>query len=343
MTESAAGPGDGDRPRILIVDDTPANLVAMRRLLAREDADLVEAGSGNEALAACLEQDFACILLDVQMPDMDGFEVAATLQGEERMRDTPVIFITAAYTEDLDRLRGYDFGAVDYLAKPVDDRVLRSKVRVFLELYRTRQKLQRALEDLFERSHRLQEEVTRRQQAEEAARHQATHDPLTGLPNRLLFNDRLEGAVERARRRQRSFALMYLDIDGFKPVNDLHGHAAGDALLRQIARRLLDSVRGLDTVARIGGDEFALILEEPAGRADALDGGRRLVEALARPFRLSDPVEVTVGVSIGVAMYPEDASSGEVLVGLADAAMYRAKRSGRGQVVDAGAQPRVSS
>ena len=118
--------------KILIVDDTYANLVAMRRLLAHCGAQIVEARSGNEALALCLDHEFALILLDVNMPDMDGFEVAALLGESEQLRDTPIIFVTAAYADDLNRLKGYRSGAVDYIAKPINDAILQSKVRVFL-------------------------------------------------------------------------------------------------------------------------------------------------------------------------------------------------------------------
>ncbi|HEV2682304.1 MAG TPA: response regulator, partial [Rhodanobacter sp.] len=132
-------------PKILIVDDTAANLVAMRRLLARSGAQIFEARSGNEALALCLDHRFALILLDVHMPDMDGFEVATLLGEAEQLRDTPIIFVTAAYADDLNRLKGYRSGAVDYIAKPINDVILQSKVRVFLELYAARAELQQTL------------------------------------------------------------------------------------------------------------------------------------------------------------------------------------------------------
>ena len=124
-------------PKILVVDDTPANLLVMRRLLAKIEVQLVEAASGAAALSACLDHDFALILLDVNMPEMDGFEVASLLQEEITTRQTPIIFVTAAYGDDLHRLKGYNSGAVDYIAKPINDQILLSKVRVFLDLYRT--------------------------------------------------------------------------------------------------------------------------------------------------------------------------------------------------------------
>ncbi len=316
------------RPKILVVDDTPANLVAMRRLLAKVEAELVEASSGNAALAATLDHEFALVLLDVNMPDMDGFEVASHLAEEEGTRNTPVIFVTAAMVDDLNRLKGYSFGAVDYIAKPINDTILLSKVRVFLELYRGKQQLRQLVSE-------LEYEVATRRQAEEQVRHQATHDPLTDLPNRALFLDRLDGALERSRRSQRPFALLYIDIDGFKPVNDTHGHLVGDQLLRQIAARLLGRMRKSDTVARLGGDEFAVILEEAVeAPAAALSAAEALCLLLREPYDLGSGIEVTVGASIGVACHPhvpvdETATPGDSLIRAADDAMYRAKRGGK--------------
>lgn len=329
------------RPKILAVDDTPANLVAMRRLLAKVDADIIEASSGNEALAACLDHEFALILLDVNMPEMDGFEVASLLAEDETTRGTPIIFVTAAYADDLHRLKGYDAGAVDYIAKPINDIILQSKVRVFLELYHSRMRVQLMMEQLFQHNHRLQDEVQQRERAEAQARHEATHDPLTGLPNRMLFNDRLHGAIERARRRRTPFALLFVDLDGFKPVNDTHGHHVGDLLLKAIAVRMIDVLRALDTVARLGGDEFALILEEPASAEDAVASAERLLRRLRQPYELipaegAVPLTVTIGASIGLAVFPDDAGDAETLLRRADDAMYAGKRGGKNRCVRAG-------
>jgi len=320
------------RPKILVVDDTPANLVAMRRLLSKVDAELVEADSGNAALAATLDHEFALVLLDVNMPDMDGFEVASHLAGEDRTRDTPIIFVTAAMVDDLDRLKGYSFGAVDYIAKPINDTILLSKVRVFLDLYRGKQQLRRLVRE-------LEGEVAVRKRAEEQVRHEATHDALTGLPNRALFLDRLDGALERSRRTQRPFALLYIDIDGFKPVNDTHGHLAGDQLLQAIAARLLSRMRKSDTVARLGGDEFAVILEEAMDAPGvALKAAEELCLMLREPYELGPDIRVTVGASIGVACQLSQPAEGgakprDALIRAADDAMYRAKRGGKNRCV----------
>jgi len=325
-------------PKILVVDDTAANLVAMRRLLAHSGAELFEARSGNEALALCLDHEFALILLDVNMPDMDGFEVASLLGEAEHLRDTPIIFVTAAYADDMNQLKGYRSGAVDYIAKPINDVILQSKVRVFLELYAARAKLRQTAAELAERNEQLTREIAERQLIETMVRHQASHDPLTGLPNRMLFHDRLHGAIQRASRHLTRFALAFVDIDGFKQVNDSHGHAAGDALLQEIAARLSAHLRGNDTVARLGGDEFALLLEEIDEPRVALQLCEKLCAVLREPYSLrvnGEPVEVRVGASIGIAPYAPDeqADADERLMRAADRAMYAAKRSGKNRCV----------
>jgi len=301
------------RPKILVVDDTPANLVAMRRLLAKMDCEVVEVADGNAALSACLDHEFALILLDVQMPGMDGFEVATLLAESDECKRAPIIFVTAAYKDDLNRLTGYEVGAVDYIAKPINEFILLSKVKVFLDLYRSRAALKIA---------------------ELAARHRATHDPLTDLPNRMLFADRLAGGIARARRESRLLALIYIDIDRFKPVNDRYGHATGDALLKAIATRLRTMLRASDTVARLGGDEFAALLENIDSRADAEALVELMQQALSRPFSLqlaghTATVDVQVGASLGLAIYPDDGDSDDALIAHADARMYALKNAGR--------------
>jgi diguanylate cyclase (GGDEF)-like protein len=324
--------------KILIVDDTYANLVAMRRLLAHCGAQIVEARSGNEALALCLDHEFALILLDVNMPDMDGFEVAALLGESEQLRDTPIIFVTAAYADDLNRLKGYRSGAVDYIAKPINDAILQSKVRVFLDLYAARAELQEALATLSERNRQLTAEMAEREVIESMVRHQASHDMLTGLPNRVLFHDRLHGAIQRAQRQQGHFALACIDIDGFKNVNDQHGHPVGDALLQEVAARLTATLRDSDTVARLGGDEFALILEDIEYPDVALQLCQELCRAIAEPYRLTangGSVEVHIGASIGIApqLPGNRPDADEQLIQAADRAMYEAKRGGKNRCV----------
>lgn len=165
----------------------------------------------------------------------------------------------------------------------------------------------------------------------EELRHMAQHDPLTGLPNRALFSDRLENELARAKRQGGHFALIFLDLDRFKPVNDTYGHAVGDRLLQQVARRLKDTVRASDTVGRIGGDEFVVLMPMIAEAEAASVLAEKLRQVIARPFKL-DGRELTISCSLGVALYPDDGADEIMLTNRADEAMYRAKESGRDAV-----------
>jgi diguanylate cyclase (GGDEF)-like protein/PAS domain S-box-containing protein len=172
-------------------------------------------------------------------------------------------------------------------------------------------------------------DITEHKQTEERIQRVAHHDSLTGLPNRLLFGDRLEQAISMAKRESRQFALLYLDLDKFKPVNDTLGHAIGDELLQAVAERIRRQVRESDTVARIGGDEFAVILFSIARTEEAQGVADKISAAIATPFQLSSQKEgVTIGVSIGITIYPTDGTEADMLIEAADQAMYRAKEAG---------------
>ncbi|MCJ2140630.1 sensor domain-containing diguanylate cyclase [Methylobacterium sp. E-066] len=171
----------------------------------------------------------------------------------------------------------------------------------------------------------LYEDVTERRQAEALLHHMAHHDPLTGLPNRHLFEARLDRAT--AEPTGRGCALLCIDLDGFKPVNDLYGHAAGDALLRRMAERLQDGLGDRDIAARLGGDEFALLLAD-APASTVLDRAHRLHRRLTEPYDVGAGRPVLVGAAIGIACAPQHAAQAQGLVERADAAMYQAKRLG---------------
>lgn len=176
----------------------------------------------------------------------------------------------------------------------------------------------------------LTTDITEQKRAEARILRVAHHDSLTGLPNRLLFNDRLDQSIRLAKRGARPFALLFLDLDKFKQVNDALGHAAGDELLKQVAALIVRQVRDADTVARVGGDEFTVILHEVLRREGAEIVAKRIIEALSTPILLGGMHSVEVGASIGIALCPTDALDPDSLIRLADAAMYRAKQAGRG-------------
>ena len=306
----------GDPASILLVDDRPENMVALEAVLEPLGQRLVRATSGEEALRRVLAEDFAVILLDVEMPGLDGFQTAEYIKSRQRTRHIPIIFITAeSHRPQL--FRGYEAGAVDFLQKPFDSTVLTSKVSVFVDL------------------HRLKRE------AEQLA-HRAVHDALTGLPNRVLLMDRLQVALAGVERRTTQVAVFFFDLDGFKLVNDTLGHEAGDELLGHVAERLTELVRPADTVARFAGDEFAVIAEVP-GEEDATDIARRILEAIAAPFVL-EAGETFVTASIGIALASGGDEDSESLLREADAAMYRAKQlgGGRHEIYDSRMRARAS-
>ncbi|HET7689119.1 MAG TPA: EAL domain-containing protein [Nocardioidaceae bacterium] len=297
---------------ILVVDDEPQNVRLLELFLQQEGYLTRGASSGIEALDAIATQAPDLILLDVMMPDADGYGIARTLKADPVTAGIPVILISALGDRTA-RLKALAAGAEDFLTKPVDRAELWLRVRNLLRLKDLGDALQQMAADL------------ERQVSERTAdlQHLAHFDALTGLPNRTLFFERLSKTLPVA-----DAAVLFLDVDGFKYVNDTRGHAAGDALLRQVGERLTGCLRLRDTVGRLGGDEFAAILIVEDGAASAAIVAQKLLEVMRVPFEI-DGVQVNVTVSIGIALQPEDASVPELLLQYADTAMYRAKEAGR--------------
>lgn len=171
-------------------------------------------------------------------------------------------------------------------------------------------------------------DISEQKLTEQELYQRAHHDPLTGLANRLLLDDRLKRAIAQGQRSQKRIALLYLDLDRFKPINDQYGHQVGDAVLCEVARRLKNTVRDVDTVARVGGDEFIILLPEEELRADAVSVAERIHDELKRPIEYQD-LQLAIGVSIGIALCPEDADEPEALITCADVAMYKTKMATR--------------
>ena len=341
-------PQNVSKPKVLVVNDDAASLLALTSLLtygqAREDYEVQTARSGEEALRAVLNEEFAVILLDVSMPGMDGFETADAIHSHPRTAAVPIIFITAYYADEVYRLKGYQQGAVDYLFTPVIPQVLQAKVAVFVEMAKKNLELQektrqleelnqdlqaQRLRDLQRVNAALQAEIAERRQAEQRAHQLATRDPLTKLPNRRSLIERLEHALAHAARHQESLAVLFLDLDSFKAINDSLGHDIGDALLVQVAARLDAAVRESDMAARLGGDEFVVLLDGLANAEDADKVVRKIAASLALPYEVGHHVLET-SASIGVSLYPRNGASPQELIRNADLAMYHAKQQGRG-------------
>ena len=441
-------PAGSRNPKILLVDDRPENLLALEALLEGQELTLIRALSGNEALGLMLDHDFALVLMDVQMPEMDGFETADLMRGSERTRHVPIIFVTALNREKKYISQGYRSGAVDYLPKPIDPDILISKVNVFVELYRSRaalaesnRRLERSvlelkcsedeliqkeekyraileaspdpmiirdlcgkinfinsaftqcfgwtLEDIsgdgcklfpdeawqktqgmteriqehrsftgIETSHYTKNgelievscsgavfnntrgrplgivmhirDITKRKRQEETIKHLAFHDILTDLPNRKLYMQHLQRDLEKAKRKGEMLAVMFLDLDNFKVVNDSLGHDVGDKLLQEVALRLRDCLRKSDVISRLGGDEFTILLPNLHSSRNAETAADKILETLRDPFVI-EGLEMVVRASIGISLFPDHGDDPDLLLKRADKAMYMAKKMGRNQ------------
>ena len=337
-------------PKVLVVNDNPATLLALESILTmpaeKTGYVVISAQSGEDALRKILKHEFAVILLDINMPKMNGFETAEAIRAHPRWAAIPIIFITAHYADDVSRLKGYQFGAVDYLYTPVVPEVLVTKVGIFVELAKQKMELQaktaeleklnrdlrvQRLQDLERVNIELQAEIVERKHAEQRVYELAIKDALTGLLNRRSLIQHLEHAVAYSARHKTRFAVLFMDLDNFKQINDSFGHATGDQLLIQVAGRLRKAVREADVVARLGGDEFIVLLKGLSTGAEAATVAEKISRSLASPYALGERA-VNTSASIGMAMYPQDGAFAQALIQNADKAMYRAKEKMRGSI-----------
>ncbi|MCU7834058.1 MAG: EAL domain-containing protein [gamma proteobacterium symbiont of Taylorina sp.] len=441
------------QPKILIVDDISANIIALKALLSSLPVQTIAATSGNEALALTLEHDFALILLDVQMPEMNGYEVAEFLREEEETQQVPIIFVTAVYKDEQHLLQGYGAGAVDYIEKPINEEILLSKVKIFLELHQQKEQLAELLKKEKEHNLLLKKEVTERIEAEQRlrnlsqvveqsptaaiitnanseiqyvnaqfealtgytldevrgkktsllksddtpdeiykdmwetilsgktwrgeinnrskngdtfwvyatvsaihnARDEITHfvsvqenitlrkqyeerllkqsnfDDITELPNRLLAIDRLNQALASTKRSKLNLALMYIDLDDFKKINDSMGHDTGNKILVECASRLTQLMRSDDTVARLGGDEFLILMVGLEDREGAERAAEKILNALSNPYEVNEEdqsEQMFLSASIGITYAPDNGFETQSLIQNSEAAMYHAKKAG---------------
>jgi diguanylate cyclase len=304
---------------ILVVDDAHENIQILNKIL-KADYQILFATNGKDAIqsAVCKKPDV--ILLDIVMPGMDGLEVCQALQDNSETIDIPIIFITGKADIETET-KGFACGAVDFITKPINPTVVRARVQTHLILKKQRDSLENS-------NAQLLKEIQERKKLEDKLRKQAEFDSLTTLPNRKLFQDRLGQAILLAQRTAKPIALMFIDLDRFKGINDTLGHDAGDELLIEAGNRLSKSVRKSDTVARFGGDEFTVILPqiEHTSMVDLV--ARKILEQMRLPFSLKKQ-DVTISSSIGISIYPSDGTTIEELLKSADSAMYQAKESGR--------------
>lgn len=408
---------------VLIADDDATIRLIMREVLEQAGFQVVEASDGDSALQTFMRLAPDVVLLDVEMPELDGFSVCKMIRDQETQRQTPIFIVTGLDdTESVDR--AYHVGATDFISKPIAWPVLAHRIRyamraseAFNELkglilglpdpifvldengqvldclsdveIRSAKKLNglkdaslddfllgkdaekarerillalntgepQILEHMLDDGDRhfetrfvargkdsvlaIVREITERKRSEVRIYDLAYYDSLTGLPNRRLFGKELERTVQHATQHQQQFAMLYIDLDRFKRINDTLGHSVGDALLKSVAKRLAGCTRSADYVARVegkeadgfslarlGGDEFVVLLHDIGSEEAAASVASRIVSALTPPFSCESH-QFVITPSIGIAMFPQDGRSGEELLMNADTAMYQAKAAGR--------------
>ena len=292
--------------QVLLIEDNPDDALLLREAV-RDDGlssfEFTVAENLNTGLEFLRQNEFNVILLDLGLPDSQGLASFETVRNAYPGK--PVVVLSVLADEKL-ALEAVQSGAQDYLVKgPMGWKIASRSIRYAIE----------------------------RKRMEEHLHYMATHDVLTGLPNRKLFDDRLTHGIERARRLRKGengkweLAVMLLDLDNFKSANDRLGHPQGDILLQTVSALLKNSVRESDTVARMGGDEFTLIFENVNGKDNTNILAKKVLAVFDRPFQLKGH-EFRITASIGISLYPQDGQDAETLLTYADIAMYRAKQYG---------------
>ena len=321
-----------EKHSVLLVDDRPEKLLALKNLLSGPELNILTADSGNGALGLMVDRDFALVLLHVHMPDMDGFEVAELMKGTERTKDIPIIFVTSGVTEEKNMLKGCESVVVDYLFEPLVPELVRCKVRVFLELQQQKLLLEQTAQDLKKKVNELNEYRKVIESQNMVLNELSIKDGLTGLYNHHHMEEVLVQEFARAERYRTNLSCLLMDLDYFKTVNDTFGHAFGDFVLKEFSARMKSGTRESDFSFRYGGEEFMALLPntdlvEAKVVAEKI---RKLCENM--PYSDGkDSKEVTI--SIGLASVKEHAPDDErELLAYADKALYQAKAEGRNRV-----------
>lgn len=296
--ESKAAQAQRPSINVLVVDDDRSTRNALRVTLEHEGFFVVEAEDGEKALSMLKQVKPDVILMDGIMPVMDGFTACAKLQETAVGRATPVLMVTSL--EDPAAVeRALAAGASDFIPKPIHFAVLAQRIRRIFEA----------------------------NQAEQAVKELASNDHLTGLPNRAIFFEQLGMRIDHARKHSERFAVIYLDLDRFKYINDTMGHEAGDQVLTAVANRMRRTVLGTDCVARLGGDEFTVVLSDSDDLSNVAQRAQQLCAAISQVNQL-DGEDLYVTASAGIAIYPGDGQQAGELLRRAETAMYLAKKNG---------------
>jgi len=334
------------KPQLLVVDDIGDNRSILKRRFESRGFDVTEAESGHAAIELIESSAFDLVLLDVMMPGIDGLETLRRIRSRKSASALPVIMVTAK-SESGNIVEALEQGANDYVTKPVDFAVALARVNTQISRRRAEQQvvlaneeLRKANEDLegrveertkrlIDANQRLKKEISDREELQAKSQYLAYHDSLTGLGNRLLFKEQLEEALEDVTLTPHPLAVLFLDLDGFKAVNDTLGHSVGDLLLKSIAAKLRDLLPSTDRIARLGGDEFAILQVSCQQPASSISLAEKIIDVVGHTHGI-DGHDVTVGASVGIAVaYPGEMNT-ENFLKSADLAMYAAKSEGRG-------------
>gem|GEM_PF-5991746 len=282
---------------IIIADDDPSILLLLSHILKEDNYEVTEARSGMEAIELCREHTFDLAIFDLVMPNIDG--ITACKEITLQVSNPPPVLIITSLDDDISVTNAFNAGAIDYVTKPINWSVFKQRVKRIVESEKNRQKVKRL----------------------------EFHDSLTGLPNRTLLLDRLESAILRAQRNQNMLALLMVDIDNLKLINETLGHNNGDKIILSVANRLHKSIRDTDTLSRSGGDEFILIIENIHHLEDAALMAEKFSRIIDHRMTIMDQ-DIHIKASIGISIYPQDGITIGSLLSNGDAALYRAKEQG---------------
>jgi diguanylate cyclase (GGDEF)-like protein len=324
-------PKDEAQYKILIIDDVPKNIQVAASILQKNGYQMAFAQDGATALTQIKTKRFDLILLDIMMPQMDGYEVCRRIRSNPANKEIPIIFLTAK--EDADSIvKGFELGAMDYLTKPFNGAELQARVQTHLELYRSKK-------ELLSTNLRLNREISERIKVEKELEHSkeeyrklSIHDSLTGFYNTRHLYSAMETLTAESQSKGLNFSLIFMDIDNFKRVVDTHGHLNGSKALAEVAKTIKSCLVAPAYGVAYGGDEFVVVLpgfDYPTALEKAEEIRSKMLETVYLPG-------VTEGVhleaSFGVSTYPDDASDIKTMLAKADQAMFQVKSEGKNAV-----------
>jgi diguanylate cyclase (GGDEF)-like protein len=311
------------KPLVMIIDDNPQNLKFIADIIHRNDYEYIMLLDGSSAMVSAEKEKPDLILLDIMMPEIDGYKVCQELKSNPETKDIPIIFITAK-TETVDILKGFEVGGVDYVVKPFNSIVLEARIRTHLELKKSKDNLKKNIVELKDINEKLKIEIER-------CEYLANRDYLTGIYNRRYAMEKLREEYLRFKRNGKPFTIGLFDLDDFKLFNDTYGHECGDFILVSLTKLITENIRGTDCFARWGGEEFmCLLTETDTERAEILIN--KIKKMINDTKFVYNNIELSVTFTCGLSQINKDENIDKCL-GRADKALYDGKNKGKNQVV----------